>query len=712
MWFINKYASLFVIVTSIIIINVSIADESEEEALLELYGGEELVSIATGSAQPISKAPAVATVVTAADIKEIGARDIDDVLETVPGLHVSRDVLGGNSIYAFRGIYDRNNPQVLMLVNGISISNLFVGNRGNAWGGMPVESISRIEVIRGPGSAIYGADAFAGVINIVTKNANEIDGTQVGIRYGSFNSKEAWLLHGGNYAGFDVAFMAEVKSTDGHNEDVDSDFQNLSDGIIPTPPFPDVSLAPGSTNNSRDNLDLRLDVRKEHWMFRGGLQRRRNLEVGFGIGAALDPNAEYASDRWNADLTYHNPEFREDWDVQLQASFFNTSQEVEEDTVLFPPGAFLLAAPPGMTTGPYPDGVIGNPEVWERHWRVNFTTLYTGFEDHAIRIGSGYTDSEIYRVREERNFGLDDMGGFILPGSPLVDVSDTPFAFLPEKHRDNKYGFIQDVWSFANDWEFTAGIRYDDYNDFGDTWNPRAALVWSARHDTTLKLLYGQAFRAPSFAEFRNRPVNPVAVGNDELDPEEIETFEFAVDYRPFESLRFGSNIFYYEWDDIIRFVTEGALATAQNVGEQTGYGLELEMEWSPTNDLSVIMNYAYQDSEDKDNDEDAGNAPHHQIYARANWEFMPNWTITPSVNYVIDRDRPPMDTRDELDDYVVVDLTLRSKAFSDKWEFALAARNLFNSSPEEPTPSDFNISNDLPLERRSVFAEFRIDFQ
>ena len=270
---------------------------------------------------------------------------------------------------------------------------------------------------------------------------------------------------------------------------------------------------------------------------------------------------------------------------------------------------------------------------------------------------------------------------------------------------------MQDVWSFANDWELTAGIRYDDYNDFGNTWNPRAALVWSARHDTTVKLLYGQAFRAPSFAEFRNQN-NPVALGNDELDPEEIETFELAIDFRPMQELRFGANVFYYEWDDIIRFVLDTGTGTAQaeNIGEQEGYGAEFEFEWMPMNNLSFLANYAYQDSEDKDTDEDAGNAPHHQIYARANWEFLPNWYLTPAFNYVIDRDRPPGDTRDELDDYQVFDLTLRSNAFSDQWELAVGVRNLFNSSPEEPTDPSLNISNDLPLERRSVFAELRVN--
>ena len=681
---------------------ICLADEFDEEALLELYGDQEIISIATGIAQPISKAPAVATVITAKDIKEIGARDIDEVLESVPGLHVSNNPINYNSIYTFRGIYTGFNPQVLLLINSIPITNLFVGNRSQVWGGMPVEAVSRIEVIRGPGSAIYGADAFAGVINIITKDATEINGNEFGFRYGSFNTKEGWYLHGGHYGGFDVAVIAEFKTTDGHHEDIDSDFQNISDALTGS----NASLAPGSTNNGRDNVDLRLDVRKNNWTFRSGLQRRRNVEVGFGVGSALDTNTEYESDRWNADLTYHNPDFSENLDVQAQIGFFNTSQKVDENTILFPPGSnLILSADPLTFLGPFPEGIIGNPEVWERHWRFNLTTLYTGFENHAIRFGTGYTTSEIYRVRESNNFSPLGFG-------VLTDVSDTPFVFLPERHRDNKYGFVQDVWSIANDWELTAGIRYDDYNDFGDTWNPRAALVWSARHDTTLKLLYGQAFRAPSFAEFRNQN-NPVALGNDELDPEEIETFEFAIDYRPFEDLRFNTNVFYYEWDDIIRFVpASGGTFMAENIGEQEGFGFEFEVEWMPVRDFSIIANYAFQDSEDQDSNEDAGNAPHHQFYARANWEFLPNWHLTPAFNYVIDRDRPPGDTRSEIDDYHTFDLTLRSKAISSQWEFALGVKNLFNSSPEEPTDASLNISNDLPLERRSVFAELRFNLQ
>src|SRR5665647_3955438 len=130
------------------------ASQSEEDELALAYGDKSFVTIATGSKQPIARAPSVASVITAEDIQAIGASDIDEVLETVPGLHVSRSPIGYNPIYTIRGISTQYNPQVLMLVNGIPVTAAYVGDRSQIWAGMPVENIARIEVIRGPGSCL------------------------------------------------------------------------------------------------------------------------------------------------------------------------------------------------------------------------------------------------------------------------------------------------------------------------------------------------------------------------------------------------------------------------------------------------------------------------------------------------------------------------------------------------------------------------------
>lgn len=693
--------------------------EKDEEALLLLYGSEEMISIATGSRQPITKAPAVATVITAEDIRAIGAKDLDEVLETIPGLHVVRDAQGYNSIYAIRGIFSRFNPQVSLLINGIPLTNLFQGNRHQVWAGMPVEAIARIEVIRGPGSAIYGADAFAGVINIITKTRQDIQGTELGVSAGSFDTQYAWGLHGDTWWGFDVAIALEYHGTDGQRESIDADAQTTFDNIFGT----NASLAPGPVNLQRENFDARLDIARGDWRLRAGLQRRNNVGTGAGIAQALDPNGRFASDRWNTDLTYHNPEFAKDWDVMAQTSFLYTSQEVERNVRLFPPGTKLPIGSDGNINFVNPvdlvtfsDGLIGNPEVFERHFRLDFSTFYTGFQRHLLRVGTGFHHGDLFKVEETKNFGLDPRTGQplpLLPGPPaLVDVSDTPFVFLQEDNRKNYYLFLQDEWNFANDWELTAGVRYDHFSDFGDTINPRLALVWSTRYDLTSKFLYGRAFRAPSFAETRNIN-NPAFLGNPNLDPETIETVELAFDYRPADRLHLALNLFHYWWDDIIRFVPDPGetTSTAQNSGEQTGFGLELEADWKPSNIFRLLGNYAYQQSTDEATGEDAGNAPHHQVYLRAQWEFLPNWRLNPEVNWIIDRERPPGDNRSDIDDYSVVDLTLRRSSLRDHWEIALAVRNLFDSEAREPSPTGDPVAlipNDLPLAGRSFFGEFR----
>lgn len=681
----------------------------DEEALLMLYGDEEMISIATGSRQPIAKAPAVATVITSDEIKAIGATDLDEVLETVPGLHVSRSHIGYNPIYSIRGVYSEFNPQVLMLINGIPVNNLFYGDRNQAWGGMPVEGIARIEVIRGPGSAIYGADAFAGVINIITKGPADLDGAEVGGRVGSFNTRDAWGLYGGKLGGFDMSLSLEYHRTDGADSIVEADAQTLFDGGPGG-----VSFAPGSVNLQRENLDARLELARDKWRFRVGLQDREGGN-GAGVAQALDPYNRMTSQRWLADLTYQDVEFAENWDVTAQLSYLDTSQEVKRDLRLFPLGAVLPVDadgnfdPTSNTTELFEQGYVGNPEVFERHYRAELSGFYSGIARHKLRFGLGAFYGDIYKVIEKRNYGAgvptSELGG------DLVDVSDTPDTFLPEDSRTNYHAFAQDVWNLANDWELTTGVRYDHYSDFGDTVNPRVALVWSTKHNLTSKLMYGRAFRAPSFAETRVRN-NPVALGNPDLEPETIETVELAFDHRVTERFQWGLNLFRYWWEDIILFEDSAEGRTAQNAGEQTGYGAEVEAYWQATHDLRLAGNYAYQQATDERSGEAPGYTPEHQAYLRAEWAFRSNWLLSPQVTWIGERKRAPADSRPALDGYTLVDLTLRKARVFGDFEAALSVRNLFDEDAREPSLGvPAAIPDDLPLAGRSVYGELRYQF-
>ena len=435
------------------------------------YGDEDYVSIATGTTQPIAKAPAVASVITASQIRAMGARDIDQVLESVPGLHISLSAIY-NPEYLFRGISSDFSPQVLMLINGIPITNLFQGDRNLVWGGMPVEAISRIEVIRGPGSALYGADAFAGVINIVTKSPDEVKHNSAGVRVGPFDTTDVWFTGAGSEGELSYMGSIELTKSDGSDAVITSDAQSLLDLITGTT----VSNAPGSVNLSSENIELRLEATYKKLRFRAGSQIRKNIGDGAGAAQALNPGNKFSSQRLNVDLTYTDEEMFDNTLVEFQTSYFDTSQEVEGNFILYPAGStgpFLdLSGLPIFP--PFPDGVIGNPEIFERHARFGVRMEHSGIEKHRISAGAGYYDGEIDKITESKNFGFNpETMQIILPGDPLVDVSDTPFVFLTEDSRNNSYMFLQDVWLLANDWELTAGLRHDNYSDFGATTNPR-----------------------------------------------------------------------------------------------------------------------------------------------------------------------------------------------------------------------------------------------
>lgn len=663
---------------------------AEESDLSLAYGDAETVSIATGAVQPIARAPAVASVITAAQIKDMGATDLDQVLETVPGLHVAVSTRAYDPIYVIRGIYSESNPQVLVLVNGIPITNVFLGNRNDVWGGMPVNDISRIEVIRGPGSAVYGADAFAGVINIVTKDAGEIKGAEFGARIGSFQSKDAWALFGKDYGATKLAYSFEYGSTDGQDRTVEADAQTYLDSLLAT----HASLAPGPVNLGRKYIETRLDVSFHDWQVRVGYQGRWDVGTGAGIAQALDPAGTNSSNRINGDITYHFNDIRY-WDTTVQLSYFDTS--AISNLVLFPPQSYV---------GTFPNGVIGTPETYERHARLNLSTFYTGLERHRIRLGVGFNYSDLYKVKESRNFDIIP-GGIPVPLGSLVDVSDVT-AFAREKNRSDAYLFGQDEWQVANDWSLTGGLRYDDYSDFGQTINPRAALVWQMDYNLTSKLLYGRAFRAPSFAELYNQN-NPVSLGNSDLKPETINTLELAFDYQPNDRVRIGMNLFHYHMHDIIRFLPDAAPATtisAQNAGGQTGNGLEWETNWSLSHDIKLYANYALQYSEDQTSRQDGGNAPHHEFYARLSSRIARDWLLEPQVTWVGERQRVAADPRPPLSSYTLVDITIRRLNIGNSFELAASVHNLFNSDAREPSLSAAFIPNDFPLAPRTFYVE------
>lgn len=682
---------------------------TDGDEFADFYGQDELVSIATGTSTPISKAPSVASVISSKQIEAMGATHLDEVLERIPGLHVMpSDLSRLDPVYSVRGIQTGFNPQILVLMNGAVVKDYTNGGLPLTFQ-MPLSNISRIEVIRGPGSAVYGADAFSGVINIITKSADENESGAVGVRSGSFNSRDFWVRKGVQLEALAVSFALEHQRSDGDDgRVVTQDQQTALDEMFGT----NASLASGALSTHYDVTNLHLDLGTGNWKLQNWYWQQDGGGLGQGAAKALDKKGSQVATQFLTHLSY-DTDLNDDLKVAADLSY----QRSKSDSLLylFPAGSVLPVGTDGNAFSmpvaglvSFPDGYIGNPRAVSVNYDAEFAALYSGFNDHSIRIAAGWSESEI-EAEEYKNYGpgvIDGASSTVDGG--LTNVTGTPDIYLQDHRRSSYFVSAQDQWQLNNDWSFTAGMRWDHFEDFGNTANPRLALVWEPLHNLTTKLLYGEAFRAPSFAEqfFQN---NPSALGNPNLDPEEIETWELAFDYRPNFDTGINLSLFTYEATDLIAIVAQGNTRQYQNARNQDGYGLELELDWQATEELKVNASYAWQRSEDADTGEKVADAPEHTTYLDLNYRFNRDWQASLQHYWVGSRSRITGDNRAEIDDYHWVNTRLSRSFNQDRLKLSLIVKNLLDTDAREPSSSV--IPSDYPLEGRSIWGELQYSF-
>lgn len=699
------FGSLCGLMSSLLIAFPAVAGMDDDDLLLLLSGDEQLISIATGTPVAISRSPAVASVITAEDIHASGAKTVVEALEQVPGLHIGVSPKHRSTpVFSFRGIHTSNSPQALILFNGHEIPDTFNSSIiSNLY--MPVENIARIEVIRGPGSAVYGADAFSGVINIITKTAAEIDGFRSGVKLGSFETRNIWGQYGGEHQGWRVAASVEYGGSEGdRGRVIERDFQTLLDARMGT----SASKAGGAMDTRFKSLVSSISVSKNKWQLQLNSWNQRDTGVGSGAANALDPTGRTELDQYLMSVKYTNNDWQPDWSLMVDVSYVYADLNINYS--IFPAGTRLpigtdgnlnFSSPAGVVD--FPDGYLGNPAGTAQQSRIDIASIYTGMNAHQWRLNVGvkYTEE---RDRESKNFGPGVIDGTVSPiDGTLTDVTGTPFVFSPGASRMVRYISVQDQWFFANDWTFTAGARFDNYSDVGSTINPRLSLVWNTRHDLTSKILYGRAFRAPAFGELY-AVNNPVVLGNKNLDPETIDTVELAFDYKPVPAINLLLNIFHYRIDGLIDYVDEdgipGGASRAQNSMDQVADGFEFEAKWQVSRSVRLFGNTAFQNARDASSGEIMADAPRKQIQLGGSWRIGQRWFSRLDAFRIMDRPRPASDPRAQIADYTWVNFTLYGQIPLWALDTQFAVRNLFDVDAREPAP--ITVPNDYPLEGRS----------
>ena len=654
------------------------AEETGLEDMFAIFTEEEIVVSALKRPRTVLKSPAIMSVITAKQIKQMGFRTLIDVLKIVPGFYISMDETGEREI-AVRGVLDDASQKIKVLIDGHSINDVWRGGAMWNFDDLPVENIKRIEIIRGPGSALYGQNAFLAVIDIITKDTEDIDGFQVTTSGGSFSTQNYNLLFGRELGGLKISGFLDYFDTQGFSKKIEQDV------LFPAA----ASRSPGQSQNRKEKTDLNLRLSYNNLEVKAKYMKKRRKDY-IGVGDALNEESILRDTYMFTEFTYK---------LSLSEKL-NMTPKVYYDQYNYDP--FFEQRPDGHL-GVYPEGIKGQLRFKQRTIGFENQVNYKLFEGNELTFGLQYEWIHQHDIKYGKN-------SHPITNANLTTVTDfthdLPFTRKATRHI---YAFyLQDEWNITKDIDLTIGVRHDRFTRFEGTTNPRVGLIWRFIEDAHLKLLLATAFKAPSFQEMFLTN-NSVKIGNPSLDPEKINTFEIGLGYHFTEHMRASINYFYNRIRDKIILDT-ATPKQFQNGGGSRIHGIEAEWKADFGNDNYVFANYTFQDAEDTRDRNRLPDVPVHNGNIGINAGFCKYTNANLTTHLSGPRPREDGDTRRDIPAQALVNMTLIGKNFIDNFEVRGSVFNLFDKSYYDPAPQN-TVPTDYPQQGRSFTIELRYQF-
>ena len=245
------------------------SSDAAEQTELPLLEDIPVVVTASRQLEHLTEAPAIISVITAEDIRQMGARDLMDVLRRIPGMEIMQDAWAVPQI-AVRGLQSESSAGVKILLDGHALNDPLTGGATEFYADLPLQNIRRIEVLRGPASALYGANAFVSAVNLITKSAAEINGAEVALGFGSFNTWQPSIMFGKRLQELEISLYADYFRTAGAKLRINADALSLYDETHAPQGFAPISLAPGNLQEKREKLHLAYKLKYLDLTVRGG----------------------------------------------------------------------------------------------------------------------------------------------------------------------------------------------------------------------------------------------------------------------------------------------------------------------------------------------------------------------------------------------------------------------------------------------------------
>jgi len=534
-------------------------------------------NIATKTEMDADLAPGIVTVLNGSELEERGFHTVWDSLSLIPGIDQSSGASGSLQV-TVRGVGNVFAAgKIRVMLNNVSVNTTFTGEADLVWA-MPVEQVERIEFIRGPGSALYGKDAYCGVMNVITRSSeNRIFG-----RYGRFDAYEGGGIF--SYTIPEQEFKISMNIAGWEREPSDA----VADAdVLHAMGMNDISNAPGAINDGRKQLDgvLNLEYKNFSILAQGISHDHGDYFGETGVLPSFNERMPYKEDsymteaRYNIEeLTFLKPKLRLGWRQYIW--------QIDR----------LYMYPPGFAV--YEDGMIIAPYYKEQSLYGGIDFQLNKWKGNTLLFGCEYENIEIADVYADLNYD-------ILTGEPLSSMKRFEGEvnwFEEDKSRNILSLFIQDQFDLTQNISFTAGLRYDNYDDAGNRVTPRIAGVFRASEHHIFKAQYAEAFRPPAFIEMYSKN-NPSVQGNPDISSETVKTWEIGYIYK-IKGLRAGFTAFYSLLDDLI--IQKGSVLY-RNIAGAESKGAELELTWKIKPFIMLDANLSYSDAEDSDTGEKIG---------------------------------------------------------------------------------------------------------
>lgn len=673
---VREQAGLFLLCLALFATLVPASGLASQDATLldETILFQEIPSVFSASKyeQKVTEAPSSVSIVTADDIEKFGYRTLGDILQSIRGFYITSD-----RTYQYVGARGFNRPgdystRFLLMVDGHRLNDAIYGTAFvDRTFPVNVHAIDRVEVVRGPSSSLYGSSAFWGVINVITKRGRDLKGARVGGGVGSHDAWESRLGYGDRFSnGTEALVYASRHASDGE--------RNLY-----FPAFDDPDLASNNhgvfaNGDGEDNANLFASMSFQDFSLRGAMSKRQKDIPTAPWGVVFNDNRTRFTDQTGyVDLQWaHATTGGVDLLARLAFDKYDFNGLYVYD--------YAANDDPADLNFPQ-DQARGRDVSGELKATADLP------RGHKLTLGGEY-----------RNLYGEDQAYY-----------DTMTSYLDSREREEIWAlYLQDDWHLTRTMVFSGGLRLDRYQAFGETINPRLALIYNPLEQTTLKLLYGKAFRAPNaYERFYEDGVSLKA--NPGLGPEKIATWEVIVEQYVGSACRLSASGFHYQVDDLISQQLDEAddLLFFNNVEqvEATGFELEAQAKWQ--NGVEAQMSYTYQEARDKSTDSLLSNSPRSLAKTSCSVPlFTEAWRASLEVQYTGSRKNRDGALREEENDFWKTNLTLMSRGLAKGLQLSASVYNLFAACSADPV-DDSHLQDAIPQEGRTFWLDAAFSF-